>query len=180
MTGPVMRMAFILLHLQRSLCVMGDGKEVSGKRPILETLRSIPSDSKIRKTDLECNYRSTTVNIALDLVEDVNIGQDVDLGTFYELLQLTESSMCGDGVKAKLYTGLVTYGLLGKHSSDISRNIEIKQAMDAIEPRWWYAMLAQAAREFRIGMAIDDTTVRLSSGPASCDLTGIDLAGIKA
>jgi len=40
-------------------------------------------------------------------------------------------------------------------------------------------MLVLAASEFGIGMTIDDTTVRLSSGPASCDLAGIDVTEIR-
>jgi len=106
--------------------MIGDDKKVSGNGQMPGMFCSASSESNTGKSDTKCDYLSDAVKIALDLAGDVKLQQDIDRDTFYELQRPTRSSMCGDDIKAKLYSSLVTHGLLGEHSGDITRDEKIK------------------------------------------------------
>jgi len=169
----------------RMRCIDG---EVFEKRWVLEkldyfsaTCRINPCIDGVYTIDWEEYYGTEAIKTFLGIVRGEMLQKSIGYDAFYELLEFTHSNIYEDDVKAKLYSGLVTHGLLGEHSGDITGTgpEEIKQAMDAIEPRWWYTMLVLAASEFGIGMTIDDTTVELSSGRRCSNLAGIDVTGIK-
>lgn len=166
MTGS-MTSIFILLLLQRSLCIRTYNNTAA--------LASIPTG----------DYSRNTIETIESLMHGEKPRSIIDHKTFYELLGLINSNVYDYKLRVKSYSGLVAHGLLGEHSHSEAitsfgpADDKIKLAIKAIKPEWWYVILAQIANQFGIGMAIDGATVVLSNEPVCCDLIGVDFDKIK-
>ena len=177
-----LNMGWLVNKFTQSLTLIcSDRREIYEKRWVLDGIKYFNSSSDFNtdvcKIDLTKQCKCNTVKTFLRLIKSEILQEDIDWDTFHELMEFINSSICEDEkedyVKARLYWGLMLYGLQRKRSKAItSTKLEdlagehseavtstdpegdkiMQSVMETIEPGWWYKVLNQAAIAFRICM----------------------------